>query len=248
MTSLEFSNEFDILYNSVASNASPGFDLYEKSVYLTKAQAEIVKNYYDPTSNSKQKGFENSEKRRHDLKSLIRDYKQSALFPAKVGISTNSLFCNIPLNIFVAIQEQVKIINKDLCNYGQQVNVVPITHDEYNIQKENPFKKPDKNTVWRMDYSNIGGGPVVELITSYTQNDLEYQLRYLRNPSPIILTDLSVEFPNDNLTINNVSDESLCQLHEMTQIEILDRAVELALRDYKAQGLEAKVQLNTRNE
>ena len=44
MTVSEFSNEFDVYYNSIATNAAPSIDLYEKSVYLTKAQLEIVKN------------------------------------------------------------------------------------------------------------------------------------------------------------------------------------------------------------
>ena len=37
MTTQEFSNEMDIQYNNVMSNAAPGLDEYEKSVFLTKA-------------------------------------------------------------------------------------------------------------------------------------------------------------------------------------------------------------------
>ena len=37
MTNQEFSNEFDILYNNVASNQAPGLDEYEKAVFLTNA-------------------------------------------------------------------------------------------------------------------------------------------------------------------------------------------------------------------
>src|SRR5690606_6571447 len=139
MTSIEFSNQFDILYNSISSNASPGFDLYEKSVYLTKAQKEIVKNYYDPTSNLKGKGFENSEKRRHDLKALIRDYKNPIGFPSDKGINPNSLFFEIPEDVFVIINEQVKIVKPNTCLTNQLIEVVPKTHDEYNIQIKNPF-------------------------------------------------------------------------------------------------------------
>lgn len=48
MTTQEFSSEFDILYNNIMSNAAPGLDEYEKSVFLTKAQEEILKNYFNP--------------------------------------------------------------------------------------------------------------------------------------------------------------------------------------------------------
>lgn len=33
MTTQEFSSEFDILYNNIMSNAAPGLDEYEKSVF-----------------------------------------------------------------------------------------------------------------------------------------------------------------------------------------------------------------------
>ena len=46
MTANEFSQEFDILYNNIASNQAPGLTEYEKSVFLTKAQDEIIKNYF----------------------------------------------------------------------------------------------------------------------------------------------------------------------------------------------------------
>ena len=48
MTPEEFSNQFDLQFNNVASNQAPGLTEYEKSVFLTKAQNEIVKNYFSP--------------------------------------------------------------------------------------------------------------------------------------------------------------------------------------------------------
>ena len=51
MTTQEFSNEFDVLYNNIMSNAAPGLDEYEKSVFLTKAQNEVLKNYFNPQGN-----------------------------------------------------------------------------------------------------------------------------------------------------------------------------------------------------
>ena len=44
MTNEEFSNEFDILINNI--NVGLEFDEYEKSVYLTKAQEEVVEGLY----------------------------------------------------------------------------------------------------------------------------------------------------------------------------------------------------------
>ena len=46
MTTEEFEREFDILYNNIMSNAAPSIDAYEKSVFLTKAQEEVVTALY----------------------------------------------------------------------------------------------------------------------------------------------------------------------------------------------------------
>ena len=42
---IEFSQKFDILFNNLMSNAAPEIDEFEKSVILTKAQREIIKNF-----------------------------------------------------------------------------------------------------------------------------------------------------------------------------------------------------------
>ena len=43
MTLDEFSEQFDVLYNSVTSNQAPGLSEYEKSFFLTKSQKETIK-------------------------------------------------------------------------------------------------------------------------------------------------------------------------------------------------------------
>lgn len=75
MTNQEFSNEFDVLYNNIMSNQAPGLDEYEKSVFLTKAQDEIVKNYFNPKGNKYQEGFDGNEKRQIDFSMIMRSNK-----------------------------------------------------------------------------------------------------------------------------------------------------------------------------
>lgn len=77
MTIQEFSDQFDVLYNNITSNQAPGLDEYEKSLFLTKAEKEIVKNYF--TANSKgntiQQGFDDSAKRQADFSVLMKTNK-----------------------------------------------------------------------------------------------------------------------------------------------------------------------------
>ena len=68
----EFSNGFDILYNNIMSNAAPGLDVYEKSFFLTKAQDEILRNYFNPKGNKYQEGFDDSQKRQIDFSNLMK--------------------------------------------------------------------------------------------------------------------------------------------------------------------------------
>ena len=242
----EFSNEFDIHYNSIAGQSAPNIDDYEKSVFFTKAQLELVKNYYDALSNRKQKGFEATEKRRIDLKELIVNYKNSIPLSLDSGIDINSKFFTIPNNTFLIIQESAKLSSNNNCINNNIANIKAITHDEYNIQKLNPFKKPDEDTLWRLDIAKYDNNQIVEIISPY--DIAEYHMRYIKYPKPIILKDLTVTFPGENLSIDGFTAETQCELNESIHREILDRAVELALRDYKPQNLDSKIQLDQRNE
>ena len=240
----ELNNEFDIHYNSIAGQSSPNLDLYEKSIFFTKAQLELVKDYYDPQSNRKQKGFEASEKRRTDLKELIKNYKSLIYFSDNNAIDSNSKFFNIPNDVFIITNEK-GIIKDTGCFEGKSLNIKPMTQDEYNIQIDNPFKRPNEKVAWRLDFSKINNNKVVEIVTPYK---IEYNLRYIKYPKPIILGDLDILFPSENLSIDGQTLPSTCELDIEIHKEIVDRAVELALRDYKPSGLESKIQLDQRNE
>jgi len=246
MTTTEFSNTFDILYDNVASKSAPGLDLYEKSVFLTKAQLEIVKNHY-LNQNKYQASFEGNEKRRIDLKELIKNYETSTILDSNIGLSNLSKFYQLPSDLFLTIQEQVIFNSTNECINDKVVKVIPKTYDEYNIQIKNPFKKPDNDVVWRLDYSKQNDIDNVELLSKYDIK--KYQLRYIKFPSPIILTSLILgDFLGEGLSINNQTNEQTSELDESIHDEILNRAVELAVRDYKESNLQNKIQTNLRDE
>ena len=86
MTNQEFSNEFDVLYNNITSNQAPGLDEYEKSVFLTKAQDEIIKSYFNPRLNKTQEGFDGNERRQIDISMIL---KSKVIYPTNVVRSRN---------------------------------------------------------------------------------------------------------------------------------------------------------------
>lgn len=244
MTVQEFKNEFNIHYNAIATQSAPSIDDYELSVYLTKAQLEVIKNYYDPASNRKLKGFENSEKRRVDLKELVKEYNTNVKLSSDSKINKDSKFFKIPDEVFLIVYE---VATCDINNCGDsELTVIPKTYDEFNIQYDNPFKRPNKNKIWRLDMSKINNDKIVELITPYDIKN--YKIRYIKYPKPIIVSNLSTTFPGEGLSINGFTNIQQCELDQEIHPEILDRAVELALRDYKPSGLESKIQIDQRNE
>ena len=248
MTNQEFRNQFDISYNAIASNSAPGIDDYELSVYLTKAQLELVKNYYDPLSNRKQKGFEATEKRRRDLNQLVKDYKTSTTITNSSNINSEAKFYTVPNDLFLIVNEKAKITSED-CYNNKTLTIKPISYDEYDVQIDNPFEKPDSSNAWRLDISNINNSKVVEIISPYNVlGSLEYQVRYIKYPKPIIITNLNTTFPSDNLTIDGIFVETPCELNTEICREILDRAVLLATADYRPQNLQVKAQMSQTNE
>ena len=248
MTNQELKQEFLISYNAIASNSAPGIDDYELSVYLTRAQLEIVKNYYDPLSNRKQKGFEATEKRRRDLNQLVKDYKTSTTITNSSNINSEAKFYTVPNDLFLIVNEKAKIVSED-CYNNKTLTIKPISYDEYDIQIDNPFEKPNEKVAWRLDLSNVNNTKVVEIISPYNiLGTLEYQIRYIKYPKPIIITNLNTAFPSDNLTIDGISAETPCELNIEICREILDRAVLLALADYRPQNLQVKAQMSQTNE
>lgn len=271
MTVTETSREFDITYDNISSSQAPGLNSYEKSVLLTKAQDEIVRVRYSPFNLTK-KGFEGSENRRVELKNLITPYSSTESYiKSDIAIDDDSLFFKIPSNVYYILQEEVtltaELTNSKastdttiMCIAGKKVEVVPTTHDEYSTSKKNPFRKPNKRKVWRMDIeelqplssdgkevTEIGTVPMVEIISEY--NISEYKMRYIRQPSPIVLETFenNSEYDGLGLTVNGVNTVTACQLSEEIQKDIIDRAVELAILGYRENTLQANVELNKRN-
>lgn len=229
MNNTEFSNAFDTLVGSYKRFKdfdnkeildSIEFDEYEKSLFLTEAQEEIVVNLYNGR-NIYGSSFESTEEMRRYLESLVKTKVYSTDEQINgVGVSPNSVFYKLQNDVAFITMEQVTYDDDSLgCYNGSTASVYPVTQDEYNRIKNNPFRGPTKYKVIRLDV----GDSTVELVSKY--NIKEYLLRYLSKPAPIILEDL----PND-LTIRGKSKYSECKLNSILHDTILKRAVQMALQ------------------
>lgn len=222
MTTNEFEWEFDVLYNNIASNAAPGINSYEKSVLLTKAQEEIIKNYFNPQGNKYKEGFDDSVKRQIDFSGLI-SVAQGTLLDQQ-GFDLRAKVFKIPTDVFLIINESI------VTNTGVK-QIIPIKFDEYTRLMSKPYKEPLKYQAWRLvTEGDIDTGVTVEIIPNSQETIDNYTLRYVRRPRPIILADLKSEY--GDVSINGETSISQCELNPLIHREILQRAVELAKITY----------------
>lgn len=228
MTTLEFSNEFDVLINAYANNNNAfgdsydknnlAFDEYEKSIFLTKAQEEIIIDLYNG-KNPFGDSFEKTEEIRRYLSDLIKTYTTTDKKVEYTGLSKSSVFFELPDDLWFITYESVNLKDDRLgCMSGEDISVIPITQDEYHRIGKNPFRGASERKALRLDLSN----KVVEIVSKY--NVESYLVRYLSRPVPIILTNLA-----DDLSINDISTKTECELNPVIHRAILERAVKLAI-------------------
>lgn len=226
MTNSEFSDAFDVALNSYSLSSSFGegaskynitLDEYEKSVFLTEAEYEIFINLYNG-KNIYGDFFEGTEELRRYLDSLVRT-EEITVDTDGIKLSDNSVIFKLPSDLAFITLEQVTYKSSEDCINGYTAKVYPITQDEYDRVKDNPFRGPTKYKALRLDH----GQNKVEIISKY--NIDKYLIKYLKKPSPIVLIDL----PN-GLEVHGESNYSECDMNELLHETILNRAVALAIQ------------------
>ncbi len=249
MINKELSLEFDILFNNIMSGIAPGINDYEKSVFLTKGQEEIIKNYLNPLGNKYAEGLDDSKKRFTDFSGLIKTEEISTLTTPVASIDRRAVTFALPTDAFVLLNEVLQGTDKEAKTRDFQI--IPISYLEYTRLMSRPYKEPLKGQAWKI---TTEGSTVAHstIIPNSSITSSKYIVRYIKRPNPIILRDLSeIEFEEgleaDFLSINNIRVKTECELNPEIHREILDRAVELAKVSY-IDNSTALTQINTRNE
>ena len=216
----ELSNLFDTLLQPYITKDNFGeqntlaFDEYEKSIFLTKAQEQIVLELYQE--------LEQSEEVRKYLSNLIKtDNYVPVGEQDETLINNNFKSYKVEINndILFMIYEQCTLNDENNCINNKIVSVVPTIHDDLDKVLKNPFKSPNSRKVIRLDFDNK-----IELISKFSISN--YKVRYLKKPNPIILIALE-----DNLSINNGDTEvSNGETNPILHERIVQRAVQLAVQ------------------
>ena len=216
---MDVSDGFSTLLNSFGITPNITLDEYEKSTFLTNAQEQLIIDIYSGRNVIYGKSFEQTEEIRRYLSNLVETYETSTKVTGKLGLSQDSVFFEIPQDTWFITYEVAFLKDSRLgCLDGIEASVVPLPQDDLYRAKDNPFRGPSKDRVLRLDIKS----DLAELISKYNVD--KYLMRYISQPTPIILVDLP-----DGLSINGVSTESECELNPVVHRAILERAVQLAI-------------------
>lgn len=149
MTLQEFSTTFDVLWANITSNQAPGINEYEKSVFLTKAQSQLVNEFFNNRTDGFGGGFDGSQRRQYDFSGLIRTEELFNVNTYKERISPSekldrrSKVYLFPQNYFLAVSEL-------LFDKKWQYSVVPLSYTEYQRLMTKPYNFPPKRMAWRL--------------------------------------------------------------------------------------------------
>ena len=214
----ELSNLFDtllqpfIVKDNFGEQNTLAFDEYEKSIFLTKAQEQIVLELYQE--------LEQSEENRKYLSNLIKTGNYVPVGEHDETLINNtfkSYKVEIEDSVLFMIYEQCTLSDENNCINGRIVSVVPTIHDDLDKVLKNPFKSPNSRKVIRLDFDNK-----IELISKY--NISNYKIRYLKRPNPIILVKL------EDLNIDKKQEVSNGETNPILHERIVQRAVQLAVQ------------------
>lgn len=250
MTTEEFSNSFDVLLSSYKYKSEFGeqssigdvnLDEYEKSIFLTQAQDNVVKRYFTRTLNPAGEGFDDSTRRQLDFSSLIAISEITNKVDNATPFNDNGIVISFEnfgtLGNSTYKKEPLFIINEKVTAGGKSYVVIPINYKDYDRMMSKAYSEPLKRQAWRLFESDSNSlNKQAEIILRTDAGEFtSYKVRYVRRPRPIVLVDLT---GTDNaLSIDGINTVTECELNPIVHSEILEEAVRLALM---SKGIETR--------
>lgn len=213
MTVSELHIAFKIGLDKIDSLGYPDILPEEIDFLINQAADRFVKQRYGKT-NTKREGFEETQKRTEDLKTIVKSAQLTPNPYSINNISTTARFYTLPTDQRYIVQEQTDIIYNDCHGNSttKKVLVRPIQHNDYDKIQTDPFNRPNDVKVLRLMSEGM-----VEIIAGVGFTLGTYYLRYIKLMQPVSL--------NANVTL---------ELPVDTHQEVVDIAVDIALENIES--------------
>ena len=233
MTISEMHTAFKLGLDKTESLQYPSFLAEEIDFWLNQAIRKFVKTRYSGI-NSKREGFEQSQKRIDDLRTLTREVTitctgAGAIKPNGYVLTngfSNAAFTSIPYWLSLGEEVTISYTSTTTRNGGtvtKRVGVVDITSDSYRSKVDDPLSDHvlhyDEARPLRLFYNNT-----IEFITDGNYTITEAYIRYIKQPVTVVYNTTS------------------CDLAEHTHEEIVNMAVQLALENVEQPRLQSYTQ------
>lgn len=244
ITANEMSRLFLDAYDKNFEYGAPSYDDIQVSDWLNKAQWRVFTNNYVPDKSGI--GFERTEMNGRDLEALLKNASIAngtiSVSATQTDVHPEGTMYDLPTDFYLAVEEAAKTAEK-----VKEAKVRPVTHNYYIQNVNNPYQQPNKDVIWRMhfsreDFGEDGGDSFTGLTPKRTELIVknkatypvtDYRVRYLRNPSDIVV---------DNDTPTN---QRHCILQELIY-DIIDEAVAMAVAATKPE--EYQIAINEKRE
>ena len=257
MTNQEFSDSFDTLLDSYASQAQFGnesskseivLDEYEKSVLLTQAQDIILKSFFDRSQNQSGEGFDDSIRRQVDFSSLITTASLTVdSTKQNMAFDDRGIIYSMPLRkypdssgiwrvkpgttdvLFILNEKLVSTIGSGSNKITKNYVVVPINYKEYDREMTKAYAQPLKKQAWRLFQNSTQGFDIQsELIPRWNLASTEVITAYKIRYIRRPCPIVLVDLPN-GLEIDGFTKAQDCELNPILHPEILNKALEIAI-------------------
>jgi len=222
MTAEQMKYEAELIFESIASDAAPGYEPREWSHLLTSAQEEVVLDIV-------KMGIDRDESYRKAIAPLLNNVETT------VSSGSLSEYADLENSQFVEISDDTMVVTleRGFINIDEsktkRINISPYSLDFIMANINNPFRKPDKSyAFWRCQgYTN--GSKIHILINDGTELN-SYKYVKVRKPKPIIVPDTYTsddgQIDGENFSDNNAGLD--CELGVMVHRKIVEKAAKLA--------------------
>ena len=194
-------------------------------MYLTMAHIEIIDEY--------SANLDLFEKNRSLLTAYLKNDKLTGVIATTKDRGVDYQTFEFSENCWKILKEYA-ITNSN----SSGIPIKPITYDGFNTMSVNPYKKPNGLKGWRLDINNDDDSARDVKILFKKIGDTDYIKQY---DVVYLVTPKSFDLESDVIPNSLDNNPFLCE-------KIINRAVELSVRDYRENTLQNQVQINKRSE